>query len=233
MAGKGVAGKPGSGRAKSAKAKVGKAKPAKAKVAKAKVGKAGASKAKAGASKAKAGAAKAPAKKAPAKKAPAKASTKAGATGKAIDPSSMFMLGVDLAQRGFVFDAMAAFRDAAKRAPKHELADDALVNIGVCSLRLGLFADAVDAFTRVIEEFPDATIAEADAGEEHGRTAAKALFGRVRAKAGLGDFAGARADAAALAAYDDSYAVDPTSGERTTFHALAERFLNGIGVDGA
>lgn len=142
-----------------------------------------------------------------------------------IDPAALFALGVDLSQRGFLFDAIAAFRDASKSAPKNELADDALVNIGLCSLKMGMYADAIDAFTRVIEDYPNATIAEIDAGEEHGRTAAKALYGRVRAKAALGDFAGAKTDADALTPFDDAYAVDETSGDRVSFHSLANQFL--------
>lgn len=167
--------------------------------------------------------------KAPAKKAGAKPSNKPTAKPTAkptkIDPAAMFALGVDLSKRGFLFDAIAAFRDATKSAPKNDLADDALVNVGLCSLKMGMYADAIDAFTRVIEEYPDATIAEADEGEEHGRTAAKALYGRVRAKAAIGDFAGAKADADAIAPYDDAYAVNETSGDRVSFHALANQFL--------
>lgn len=151
-------------------------------------------------------------------KAPARAVTK-------IEPAALFALGVDLSQRGFLFDAIAAFRDATKAAPKNELADDALVNIGLCSLKMGMYADAIDAFTSVIESYPESTIAEIDQGEEHGRTAAKALYGRVRAKAALGDFAGARADADAIAPFDDAYVVDETSGDRVTFHSLANQFL--------
>lgn len=141
-----------------------------------------------------------------------------------IDPAALFALGVDLSQRGFLFDAIAAFRDASKSAPKNELADDALVNIGLCSLKMGMYADAIDAFTKVIEDYPDATIAEINEGEEHGRTAAKALYGRVRAKAAIGDFAGAKADVEALTPFDDAYAVE-SSGDRVTFHSLANQFL--------
>ncbi len=200
-----------------AKKKAPKAKSAKAKSVGAKSAKAATSKVKAK------GAGKKTAKKAAQKTSPAKAAVVAKAS--KIDPAALFALGVDLSQRGFLFDAIAAFRDASKSAPKNELADDALVNIGLCSLKMGMYADAIDAFTRVIDEYPDATIAEIDEGEEHGRTAAKALYGRVRAKAAIGDFAGAKADAEALTPFDEAYAVDETSGDRVSFHSLANQFL--------
>ena len=208
-----------------------KKKAPKAKSAK-KVSKAAPSKVTAGAK----GAGKKAAPKTVQKTSPAKAATKkvtksgskagvVAAKATKIDPAALFALGVDLSQRGFLFDAIAAFRDASKSAPKNELADDALVNIGLCSLKMGMYADAIDAFTSVIEDYPNATIAEIDAGEEHGRTAAKALYGRVRAKAAIGDFAGAKTDAEALTPFDDAYAVDETSGDRVSFHSLANQFL--------
>lgn len=186
--------------------------------------------AKASASKATKKAAK-PASTKPAKgKSGSKAGAGVAARATKIDPAALFALGVDLSRRGFLFDAIAAFRDASKAAPKNELADDAMVNIGLCSLKMGMYADAIDAFTRVIEDYPDATIAEIDEGEEHGRTAAKALYGRVRAKAAIGDFAGAKADVEALTTFDDAYVVDDTSGGRVSFHALANQFL--VSLDG-
>lgn len=165
-----------------------------------------------------------PARK-PATKVAKKPAASAGKKPAKRDPAALFAMGVDLSKRGFLFDAIAAFRDASASAPKNELADDALVNIGLCSLKMGMYADAIDAFTRVIDEYPDATIAEIDDGDEHGRSAAKALYGRVRAKAAIGDFAGARADADAIAPFDEAYAIDETSGDRVSFHSLANQFL--------
>jgi tetratricopeptide (TPR) repeat protein len=215
-----------------AKKKAPKAKSAKATSVRAKSSKAASKPMKKAAKAGVAKAAKKVAKAASPKGAKAKAGAKPDAkSGKAlaakatkIDPATLFALGVDLSQRGFLFDAIAAFRDASKSAPKNELADDALVNIGLCSLKMGMYADAIDAFSRVIDEYPDATIAEIDEGEEHGRTAAKALYGRVRAKAAIGDFAGAKADVEALTPFDDAYAVE-SSGDRVTFHSLANQFL--------
>ena len=177
-------------------------------------------------------ASKLPAKKpakASTKKAPLKSTAKSAtqSSPKEFNPQTAFLQGVELSGRGFVFDAMAAFKDVVKTAPKHEIADDALVNVGLCSLRLGLFNDAVEAFTTVLAQYPNALIAEIDEGQEHGRTAAKALYGRVRARAGLGDFAGARTDADALASHEDSYVIEAGTDQRITFHALAQRFLAG------
>ncbi|MCA9284573.1 MAG: hypothetical protein KDA22_05135, partial [Phycisphaerales bacterium] len=54
---------------------------------------------------------------------------------------------------------------------------------------------------------------------EFGRTGAKALLGRLRARLALGDQHGARSDLMALAGYSDSW-VETPDGMRRSFHDL-------------
>jgi tetratricopeptide (TPR) repeat protein len=131
----------------------------------------------------------------------------------------LFLEGVEHTARGFLFDAITAFREAIRLDPRGDLADDALYNIGACFLRMRLLKDAEEAFSRIIQQYPNATISATVGGNEHGRTAAKALLGRIHARLGQGDERGARDDLESLRGYDDSYATDP-SGRRRTFHEL-------------
>lgn len=126
-----------------------------------------------------------------------------------------------MAQSGFLFDAISAFKALADDASS-DVADDAQCNVGLCYLRMHLYRDALEAFDRVIHDHPDATIAQvAGASHEFGRTAAKARLGRVHAFLGLGDLASARAECEAMGADRESHVVAP-DGARRTFHELAE-----------
>lgn len=101
--------------------------------------------------------------------APKKAAKPTGA--KALE---LFAQAMDMAQSGFLFDAISAFKDLAADR-KNDLADDAQCNVGLCYLRMHLYADALDAFAKVARDYPDATIAQVQgAAHEFGKTAAKA-----------------------------------------------------------
>lgn len=131
-----------------------------------------------------------------------------------------FAEAVERAMQGYLFDAIALFQDVVRRDRRSDVADDALFNIGACYLQMHLYNDAEKAFTQVLEQYPDATIHAVAGGQEVGRTAAKALLGRYRARRMLKDSAGAAADRDALQGYGDSYVVNP-DGQRITFFELA------------
>lgn len=163
-----------------------------------------------------------PAGLAPARKAamrPPAASVRRPAHGRAA-AEAIFREAVERAMQGYGFDAISLFRDAIVADPTGDLADDALFNIGAAFLQMRLVKDAEEAFTELLERYPSATIAAVYNGNEHGRTAAKALLGRMQARLAAGDFEGAKADRAALAAYPDSWVTDPR-GARRTFMELA------------
>lgn len=108
----------------------------------------------------------------------------------------------------------------------NELADDALVNAGLCYMQMALYRDAIAQFTRVIQGYPDSTISAVFGGQEVGRTAAKALFCRLKCHLLLGDVASAKKDLESLKDYPDSTVQNGENG-RKTFHQLAEEVFSG------
>ncbi|MEZ6234828.1 MAG: hypothetical protein R3B68_11615 [Phycisphaerales bacterium] len=155
--------------------------------------------------------------------APKKAAKPTGA--KALE---LFAQAMDMAQSGFLFDAISAFKDLAADR-KNDLADDAQCNVGLCYLRMHLYADALDAFAKVARDYPDATIAQVQgAAHEFGKTAAKAHLGRVHAFLGMGDVASARAEAEAMQADTESHVVS-ADGSRQTFAQLADSAVRAAG----
>ncbi|MCA9287847.1 MAG: hypothetical protein KDA05_04635 [Phycisphaerales bacterium] len=140
----------------------------------------------------------------------------------------LFAQAMDMAQSGFLFDAISAFKDLAADK-KNDLADDAQCNVGLCYLRMHLYADALESFAKVARDYPDATIAQVQgAAHEYGRTAAKAHLGRVHAFLGMGDLASARAEADAMQADTESHVVS-ADGSRQTFAQLADTAVRAAG----
>lgn len=140
----------------------------------------------------------------------------------------LFAQALDMAQSGFLFDAISAFRALAADR-KSDMADDAQCNIGLCYLRMHLYRDALDAFAAVITGFPNATIAQvAGSAHEFGRTAAKARLGRVHAFLGLGDVASARAEVESMGEDKDSHVV-ATDGTKRSFCELGEAAVKATG----
>lgn len=112
----------------------------------------------------------------------------------------------------------------AAKDKQDELADDALFNVGICFLNMRLYHDAVAYFTKVIQGYPQATIAAVGGAPEFGRTAAKAHYGRLRAHLALGDRPAAEKDLEALKDFKDSYVLDP-AGRKRTFLDLGREAL--------
>lgn len=133
---------------------------------------------------------------------------------------------MSLVSGGFIFDAVKKFEEIVQSDRGNDLADDALVNAGLCYMHMSLYRDAVAQFTRVIQGYPDATIAAVFGGKEVGRTAAKALYCRLKCQLVLGDTKSAAADLEALKAYTDSYVVDD-HGQKKSFYDLANEAFAG------
>lgn len=141
----------------------------------------------------------------------------------------LFAQALDMAQSGFLFDAISAFKSLAADR-KSDMADDAQCNIGLCYLRMHLFADALIAFNHVLTDFPGATIAQvAGSSHEFGQTAAKARLGRVHAFLGAGDGASARAEVDAMAPDRESHVVS-ADGTRRSFFDLADAAVRAAGA---
>jgi TolA-binding protein len=140
----------------------------------------------------------------------------------------LFAQALDMAQSGFLFDAISAFKALAGDR-KSDMADDAQCNIGLCYLRMHLYKDALEAFAKVISDFPDATIAQvAGSAHEFGHTAAKARLGRVHAYLGLGDAASARVEADSIT--DAESHVVAADGTKKTFRELADAAVRAAGA---
>jgi tetratricopeptide (TPR) repeat protein len=144
-----------------------------------------------------------------------------------------FRAACTLAAQGLFADAALAFRRVAERWPDDDLADDALYDAGACYLSLNQFARAKEAFQQVVARYPEARMdEESTGGRETGRTAARAHLGLVSACLGLGDPAGARAAAEALAAYGDSK-LRPAAGIERTYRDVATSLLQAASPEAA
>lgn len=128
----------------------------------------------------------------------------------AMDPAThLFEEALAYTGRNMIVDAASTFREIVDRWPGHDLADDALYNLGACWLAMNQFHRAADTFRAVIRQYPEATIHDAENAGEHGRTAAKALLGLLAANLGMGDLDQARLAADKLEDYQDSYIARP------------------------
>lgn len=141
------------------------------------------------------------------------------------DATLKFREALTLAAENLTVDALHAFREVTDSWPEHDLADDALYNVGACYLALNQFQRAAETFDEVLSRYPEATIAaEGNGGRESGPTAAKAWLGLVSARLGLGDLGGAEAAQAEVARYEDAV-VRPAPGIERTFAEIGASLI--------
>lgn len=125
--------------------------------------------------------------------------------------------------RNMILDAATAFREVADHWPDHDLADDALYNLGACWLAMNQFDRAAETFREILRKYPDAKIHDSDNAGEQGRTGAKALLGLIAANLGRGDLDQARVAAEMLEHYQDSFIARP--GITRTYYELGQALL--------
>jgi len=89
---------------------------------------------------------------------------------------------------------------------------------------MGLYHDAVAYFSRVIQAYPDATIATVPGAMEKGRTAAKAHLGILHSCLALGQRDNAQKELETLKTFEDSFVIGP-DGAKKTFHQLGVEAL--------
>jgi tetratricopeptide (TPR) repeat protein len=128
-----------------------------------------------------------------------------------------------LTTRNMILDAAAEFREIVERWPDHDLADDALYNLGSCWLALGQYGRAAETFREILRRYPDAQIHDSDNAGEQGRTGAKALLGLLAANLGRGDVEQARVAADMLSEYTDSFIARP--GVTRTYYEIGQSLL--------
>jgi TolA-binding protein len=140
-------------------------------------------------------------------------------------PTELFARAVQLAQGEFYLDAIEQFRSLVEMEDAEGLDDDAAYNIGLCFFKMKAFQRAAEQFRRVIEEYPEATIAGEECPGEFGRTAAKAHLGLLMCALATGNRTEADAQLAALQQYPDSYVLEGEEQTRRTFHELGEELI--------
>lgn len=128
-----------------------------------------------------------------------------------------------LTTRNMILDAAAEFRTVVDRWPDHDLADDALYNLGACWLAMNQYARAADTFRELLRRYPDAQIHDSDNAGEQGRTGAKALLGLLAAELGMGHVENARVAAEMLEKYQDSFIARP--GITRTYFEIGQALL--------
>ncbi len=147
------------------------------------------------------------------------------------EAADIFSRAVQLAHGEFYVAAIEQFRRVTEMESGEGLPDDAQYNIGLCFFKMNAFDRAKTEFQRVIDEYPDATIATDECPGEIGKTAAKAHLGLLMCALATGDRTEADAQMEALLQYPESYVVDEAEGRRT-FHQLGEELIENY-EDGA
>ncbi len=141
----------------------------------------------------------------------------------------MFLAALQQAQKGFYFDAIENFQQIVQSDPTGSFADDATFNVGICYMKVRQFAKAVEAFEKVLSDYPEGVIESELPGNEYGRTAAKALLGLVEASLLLNEKDKAEQHCARLRAYSDSFVLRPDTGQKVPFSEIARSMIERFG----
>ena len=135
-----------------------------------------------------------------------------------------FIKGLSYVNNKFYFDAIEQFKKIIAEFPGSELCDDAEYNISLCYFELNQFESAILNLNKLIQDYPDGTITVLGAGNEFGRTAAKAYLLTINCYLGLGQKEKAFEILPIIKTYDDSYVV--RDGKKVTYFRLAEETLD-------
>lgn len=134
-----------------------------------------------------------------------------------------FMKGLSFTNNKFYIDAIEQFKKIIAEFPGSELCDDAEYNISLCYFELNQFESAILNLNKLIQDYPDGTITVLGAGNEFGRTAAKAYLLMVNCYLGLGQKEKANEILPVIKTYNDSYVM--RDGKNVTYFNLAEETL--------
>jgi len=135
-----------------------------------------------------------------------------------------FLEGLKNVKGKFFIDAIELFKKLVREFPDSELADDAEYNISLCYYELNQFDSAIANLKKLIKDYPDATITVLGAGNEFGRTAAKAYLLMINCFLALGELDKTREVLSLMEPYHDSYIIN--DGERITYHELAQKTID-------
>ena len=134
-----------------------------------------------------------------------------------------FMKGLSFVNNKFYIDAIEQFKKIVTEFPGSELCDDAEYNISLCYFELNQFESAIQNLDKLLKDYPNGKITVLGAGNEFGRTAAKAYLLMINCYLGLGQKEKAIALLPIITTYEDSYVVK--DGKRVTYSRLAEETI--------
>jgi tetratricopeptide (TPR) repeat protein len=141
-----------------------------------------------------------------------------------------FLAAMKEAEAGNYSAAEAALQQIIDEDPRGDLADDALYDIGLLQYKQNKFQEAAASFLKVINEYPDATIADFGGSVEHGRTAAKAYLGLINCYLPMGREVDAYALLDKLVEFDADTYVQFTDARgisfRKTYSMLAKDLMD-------
>ena len=126
-----------------------------------------------------------------------------------------------LAHDKFYLDAITHFNKLIDEFPDSDLADDALLNTGLCYFAMNQFDKALEPLNYLIQHYPEATISALNDGNEYGKSAAKGYYLIVQCYIGLGDIEKAKTYIPIIDTYTETY-VETKDG-KISFSELAEQ----------
>ena len=131
-----------------------------------------------------------------------------------------FTKAFQLAHDKFYLDAINQFNALIDEFPDSDLADDALLNVGLCYYAMNQFDKSLETLKYLIQHYPEATISALNDGNEFGKTAAKAYYLIVQCYIGLDNIKKAESYIPILKQYRNTYVVRDT--EKFYFAQLAK-----------
>ena len=128
-----------------------------------------------------------------------------------------------LAHDKFYLDAINQFNALIDEFPDSDLADDALLNTGLCYYAMNQFDKSLETLKYLIQNYPEATISALNDGNGFGKTAAKGYYLIVQCYIGLGDIEKAKTYIPIIDTYTETY-VETKDG-KISFSELAEQAI--------
>lgn len=140
----------------------------------------------------------------------------------------LFEQAIELLNNNFFIDGIEKFKELIELDPTGDLADDAQFNIGLCYMKMNVPKKAIENLWKVINEYPDSTIAFSEQNQEYGRTPAKAYLGLLNCYLQLDNTKLISECLEKLQAYEDSYVILKENGEnkKLTYYELAMQMIN-------
>ena len=123
-------------------------------------------------------------------------------------------------------ESIEKFKEVIKIDSKSEFADDAYYNIGLCYFAMMQFKKSIEFFDKVINEYPDATIALSEETGECGKIEAKARLGKINAYLAMGKVDSAASELTELEKFKDDSFIKFNDGNKKSFFELGSELID-------